>query len=107
MPNLLNPTKRRPKFIAMALPIVGIAILGYTGNVLLTAGASKVPAQETAGYPATVQTSDCCRIKVNSAKRSDAGSDRLTVNVTTENISNGTIQYSPDQQVTLKDKKGY
>lgn len=90
------------------LSVCAIALLGYTGTVLLQAFASN-PAEVSAPPAKRIAadaSSSCCRMRVNSVTRPDPAGSRLTVNVTTENLTGATLQISPGLQMHLRDSSG-
>jgi hypothetical protein len=99
----LISTPKRPRVITTILPIMAIAVLGYTGNTLLNARAAKDAAPKANLASAT---SACCHVSVNSAKRAEPTSERYIVNLTVRNISPNTLEYTPAKQFSLRNTFG-
>lgn len=108
---MLTQRKIPFRFLSMILPVVAIGLLGYTGNIMLSAFASpenalppsvQLPA---AKLPAS-DSSSCCWVQVNSLNRPTPDSAHMTLNVTLTNLSMETLQISPGMQMTIKDTDG-
>lgn len=105
-----RPKSRLHRIALLGLPIVSILAVSYVGVVLLQGSRAEELTITQAGLStaqfAASATTDCCRLRVESATITKSAVQRVHISLNIDNVSTSIVQISPGLQTSLVDNSG-